>query len=742
MRNTYPQIVKKNFKFFSLVFLLFTSNMMACKSSLEEDLKPEQIGRVAEADIVSTTKLTGVNIQNATLKGSFSFPIGAAVVKEFLDDPSYSQTLKRDFSRLSSESNFKFYALHPAIDRYTFAKADAIVSFAEQNNMKVHGHTLIWGKDEPTWLKNFHGDKAAWENLLRDHITTVLTHFKGKVESWDVVNEAIADNGTFKDCIWYRKLGPDYVLKAFQYAHEADPSVKLFINDYGQEFGGKKMNTLLSLIDQARAKNITIDGMGFQLHTVLRIEVPKITNSFALAAKKGLLVHISEMDVSVRYQKPAMFDFTDELDQKQGEVIKGIVMGYLSVVPKNLQFGITTWGVSDKTSFFNKGYANSDHDYPLLFDKNYKPKQAYRGFLEAGLSQGTALPAPASAAPASPAAPIVSKPVANVENTSRRTLRSAFDFPIGAAVVKEMLENPLYGKTVGTNFSRVSSENNFKLSSLHPEKDRYTFEKADAIVAFAQQNNMKVHGNTLVWSRDTPKWLVNYKGDKAAWEKLLKDHITTVLHHFAGKVQSWDVVNEAIADNGSYKDCIWYRKLGADYVLKAFQYAHEADPGVKLFLNDYGQEFGGRKMNTLLSIIDQAKAKKIKIDGMGFQLRTVLRITVPNITKNLSLAANKGLLIHISEMEVSVKYQKPAAFDLNNELAAQQGEKIKAIVKGYMAAVPKNQQFGITTWGVSDKTAFANKGYANCDHDYPLLFDKNYAPKPAYQGFLDAGLGR
>lgn len=393
MRFTGP-ITNNKIKAAVLALALFSTSFSACKKSADEDFTPQESATSTEtiisANDLNETALKGsYHLKDYTLKGVFKFPIGAAVVKELLEKPEYANTLIKDFSRLSSESDFKWGSLHPSKDKYTFAKADAIVAFAQKHNMKVHGHTLLWAHDgnEPKWVKEFQGDKAAWEKLMKDHIYTVMRHFKGQVQSWDVVNEAVKEGGVYTNSIWYRKLGKDYVIKAFKYAQEADPSAKLFINDYGQEYGGKKMKELLSIVDEAKKQGVTIHGMGFQLHTVLRMEAKLIANNLKLAADKGLLVHISELDISVKYQMPNTFDLTDAMARAQGAKFKEIVQAYLDVVPKNQQWGITTWGVSDKTSYFNKGYANCDHDYPLLFGKDYKAKWAYRGFIEAGLGR-------------------------------------------------------------------------------------------------------------------------------------------------------------------------------------------------------------------------------------------------------------------------------------------------------------------------------------------------------------------
>lgn len=392
MRSTSPITIK--FKVAALALALFSTTFTACKTSMEDDLAPQETTAqtetvVSASDLEETAEKGSYHLKGYTLKGVFDFPIGAAVVYERLKNEPYSSTLKREFSRLSSESNFKFHMLQPKENEFVFTKADEIVNFAQQNKMQVHGHTLIWALDgmTPDWVLNYKGGAKEFDQLLKNHIYTVVKHFKGKVTSWDVVNEALTPNGTYVDNIWLRKLGEGYLLKAFQYASEADPKAKLFANDYSQEYGGKKLKKYLKIADEARAKGIRFDGLGFQMHTVLRVDANMVKQSFEMTAAKGLLVHISEMDVALRYQKPSTFDLTDSLSRAQGAKYKELVYAYLNGVPKHLRFGITTWGVADKDSYFNRNYVNSNHDYPLLFSKDYKAKWAYRGFIEAGLGR-------------------------------------------------------------------------------------------------------------------------------------------------------------------------------------------------------------------------------------------------------------------------------------------------------------------------------------------------------------------
>ena len=389
MRFTDPTFSKTNIKLFAVLFTLFSTNLIACKSSLEEDLIPSTPQEEVSTETAALTDYISGSIsfiKNETLKGSFSFPIGAAVNKERLEDPAYAGVLMRDFNSVTVESSLNFRAVHPEANKYNFKKADAIVDWALKNNMRVHGSTLLYPADNmmPAWIKNFKGDKKAWTNLLRTHIQTVMGHFKGRIKAWDVCNEAIQDNGQLRNNIWLRNLGENYIGLAFTFAHQADPNALLFYNDFGQEFGGKKMAKIMELVEQAKKAGTPVDGLGFQLHTVLRITVDKIAKNLARAAASGLKIYISELDVSVRYQKPNLFDLDKLLAQQQGDKMKLIVKAYMDNVPKRQQYGITTWGVADRDSFWNIRAKSRRYDYPLLFDAAYKPKPAYRGFLAAG----------------------------------------------------------------------------------------------------------------------------------------------------------------------------------------------------------------------------------------------------------------------------------------------------------------------------------------------------------------------
>lgn len=376
---------------FAVLFTLISANLVACKSSMEEDLSPSQTQpEIAngKADILDYVSGSVSYVNNATLKGSFSFPIGTAVVKERLDGPVFPKVLNRDFNSVTVESGLNFAAVHPDENTYDFKKADEVVDYALAHNMRVHGSTLLYPADTmmPDWIKNYDGDQRAWRKLLQNHIETVVKHFKGRIKAWDVCNEALADNGKLRNNIWLRNIGEDYIGYAFKYAHEADPDIKLFYNDYGQEFGGKKLQRILDWIAEANSSDngVHIDGVGFQLHTVLRINTDLIANALAKVASTGVQVYISEFDVAVRYRKPQFFDLDKDLAQEQGDKVQQIVETYMNSVPEAQQYGITMWGIGDSDAFVNIKNNSKKYDYPLLFDDEYNPKPAYRGFLAAG----------------------------------------------------------------------------------------------------------------------------------------------------------------------------------------------------------------------------------------------------------------------------------------------------------------------------------------------------------------------
>jgi endo-1,4-beta-xylanase len=323
------------------------------------------------------------------LKDVAPFPIGAGVGYDLTKNSiPYQGIIKTELSSISIENAQKWARIHPKIDQFDFAQADFIVDWALANKKRVHGHNLLWHSYNPEWLKNFQGDSAAWENLMKTHIQTVVRHYKGKVTAWDVVNEAFTDQGAIRNTepkpedgsIWAQKLGIGYLARAFKYAHEADPDALLFYNEYGQESKPAKIQATLNMLADFKRQGVPIHGLGLQFHMGISQSEAGISNAIKQYAATGLLVHISELDILVSdWQKNSSLVYTDALQQRHRDKFKFVAQTYKQLVPKAQQYGITTWNIGDGDSWIPKmGYT----DWPLLFDKNYERKKTYYGFSE------------------------------------------------------------------------------------------------------------------------------------------------------------------------------------------------------------------------------------------------------------------------------------------------------------------------------------------------------------------------
>jgi endo-1,4-beta-xylanase len=328
----------------------------------------------------------------ATLYRSASFPLGAAVVSGLLQSNyAYQGVVISEFNSVTTGNDLKFNAIEPQQGVFDYTGGDYIVAFAAQHHMRVHAHNLIWNQALPSWVLNFQGDSAGWENLFKTHIQTEVAHYKGQVASWDVVNEAIRDdNGTLRNqdinpgdgSIWCRHLGPGYIARAFQYAHEADPAALLFYNDSGQEWPGSlKLDSILALVTRLRAHGIPINGIGMEMHIdIINTINSNITAAIQRLAATGLKIHVSELDIAVNPDNDHNIVYSASLQAAQSAKYQFVAATYKATVPAAQQYGITTWDVGDGDSWIPVYY--NRNDWPLPFDVNYKKKQAYFGFLK------------------------------------------------------------------------------------------------------------------------------------------------------------------------------------------------------------------------------------------------------------------------------------------------------------------------------------------------------------------------
>lgn len=312
---------------------------------------------------------------NQPLYDQADFPIGVAIaLAPFDNNPTYRAVATQQFNRFTAENAFKAESLQPIQGLFQWEAADALVNFSAGTNKSIHGHTLIWHQQLPAWITTFEGDAEAWEQLFKTHIQTVINHFKGRVAAWDVVNEAFNEDGTLRNSIWRQKLGDGYIARAFVYAAEADPDALLFYNDFNLEFNITKRNSVLAHLDNLRKRGIKIDGIGLQMHVGIDYPEPsQIAEALRHVVSHSFRVHISELDVSVNLLGRAI-EPTAALFERQADYLGKIVLHYKQI-PKQYQYGITFWGVSDRDSWIPAYFGRED--YPLLYDESYLPKPAY-----------------------------------------------------------------------------------------------------------------------------------------------------------------------------------------------------------------------------------------------------------------------------------------------------------------------------------------------------------------------------
>jgi endo-1,4-beta-xylanase len=300
--------------------------------------------------------------------------VGTAVQSSFLNDARYSAVFARHFDYVTAEYEMKWDPIERTRGAEDFSGGDAIASYAAAHGMQVKGHALVWHQAVPSWVNGLTAADLRVE--FERHIRSVASHYRGRVIAWDVVNEAIDDNGFgLRDSIFRQKLGDRYIADAFRIARDADPQALLFYNDYSGEGLGGKSDAIVELVRGLLAQGVPIDGVGLQMH--IRTGAPPADASVAANMRRlaalGLRVNISEMDVRVGDiggSTPANLD-------RQKSVYHSMVA---VCVAEPGCHGVTFWGFTDAHSWI---YSTYGPDAPLLFDSQYAPKPAFFGVLDA-----------------------------------------------------------------------------------------------------------------------------------------------------------------------------------------------------------------------------------------------------------------------------------------------------------------------------------------------------------------------
>jgi len=307
------------------------------------------------------------------------FLIGTIYTPNTLVDPERSLVIEQ-FNCITPENIMKPESMQPSEGYFAFTLPDAMLKFAEENNIKVIGHTLVWHQQSGRFLGQTSDREKAIEQL-RNHITNVVGNYKGRIMAWDVVNEAVKDgaplpaDGDWTKCLretqWLRSIGPDYIEMAFRFAHEADPDAKLYYNDYNMN-DEDKAKVVHAMVKDLRAKGVPIHGIGMQGHYDTNVSIESVEKSIKMFSELGVEVSITELDISVNDAS-----VSKSLTEEQ-EVRQAIVYAKLFKLFKQYKDNIvrvTFWGTIDSKSWRRD-------KFPCLFRNDYTPKEAYYAILD------------------------------------------------------------------------------------------------------------------------------------------------------------------------------------------------------------------------------------------------------------------------------------------------------------------------------------------------------------------------
>jgi len=323
---------------------------------------------------------------------------------------------------------------------------------------------------------------------------------------------------------------------------------------------------------------------------------------------------------------------------------------------------------------------------------------------------------------------------------------------VGTAVRPYLFSEAPYAATLAREYNMVEPEDAMKWWAVRPAADAFDFRQGDDVIRFAQVHAMKVRGHCLVWDHNNPDWLAQGHFTPAEMSRLLREHITTVMKHYAGQVFAWDVVNEALNEYGEFKDSPWYNRPGiglankrSAYVELAFRWAHEADPQALLFYNEADGEGLNRKSDAIYAMVKDFKRRGVPIDGVGLQMHiSQSDLDTHAIAANITRLNDLGLQVHITELDVSlplyVRGEPPEPANASQQDLLRQAE----IYRGVVRACRQNPGCtAIQTWGFTDKYSWIGS-HAHGARGAALPFDRAYKTKPAYYALLDAlaGVGR
>jgi len=343
----------------------------------------------------SSTKNSGSTDDLPSLKKLYKkdFTVGTALNTPQIEerDPQAAALIAKQFNTATPENIMKAEIIHPQWDTYNFELADKMVAYCKKNGIQVNAHTLIWHSQMPAFARRIK-DVDSFKTFFSNHINTVASRYDGKVFSWDVVNEALNEDGTMRKSPFSQKLGDDFVTEAFRLAQAAAPNTELYYNDYNNEQPAKRAGCI-ALIKKIQSAGVRIDGVGIQGHWHIgKIPLKDIEESIQQYSALGLKVMFTELDIEVLQRNfqgadvnqrmradstsnPYVKGLPDSVQQQLADDYKALFQLFLKY--KNNVERVTFWGVNDGQSWLNGWPIPGRTNYPLLFDRNFKPKPAF-----------------------------------------------------------------------------------------------------------------------------------------------------------------------------------------------------------------------------------------------------------------------------------------------------------------------------------------------------------------------------
>ncbi|KIM21207.1 glycoside hydrolase family 10 protein [Serendipita vermifera MAFF 305830] len=624
---------------------------------------------------------------------------GVAVDTNELANATYKVLLDNThlFGQITPGNKMKWDATEPSQGTFTFSAADALVTWAQGNGYQIRGHTLVWHSQLPSWVTSGAFSNATLVSILGNHVTNLVTHFKGSVKTWDVVNEIFNEDGTFRTSVFYTTIGETYVDIAFRAAAAADPDVGLAANDYNLDYGGAKMQAYVTLVNTLKSRGVKITQIGSQSHLIVGSTPSQssLANVFATLAATGVEVAVTELDI--RMTLPV----TDALLAQQKK-------DYYNVVAACVQtsgcIGVTIWAYSDYYSWIPSVFSGQGAALP--FDEYLQPKPAFYGIAEA-LTGTTTTTSSTTSISTSTTSVISSTSTSSSSSTSASatpTLAPLNDLAkaagkqyFGVAVDSHELANATYRVLLDNThlFGQITPGNKMKWDATEPSRGTFTFSAADALVTWAQGNGYEIRGHTLVWHSQLPSWVSSGGFDNATLVSILENHVTNLVTHFKGSIKTWDVVNEIFNEDGTFRTSVFYTTIGEYYVDIAFRAAAAADPNVRLAANDYNLDYGGAKMQAYVTLVNTLKSRGVKITQIGSQSHLIVGSTPSqnSLANVFATLAATGVEVAVTELDIRM------TLPVTDALLAQQKKDYYNVVA---ACVQTSGCIGVTIWAYSD----------------------------------------